>query len=116
MAFITLDLKKLKSNFRYLDRLFKEKNIQWSVVSKLLCGNKEYLEELIKFNIPQICDSRVTNLRTIKHINPKVETIYIKPPAKRAIRSIIQYADISMNTEIETIKLLSEEAQRQNKI
>ena len=52
----------------------------------------------------------------IKQINPNVETIYIKPPAKRAVKSIVQYADISMNTEIETIKLLSEEAQKQNKV
>jgi len=116
MAFITLNIEKLKSNFEYLDKLFKKKNIKWSVVSKLLCGNKEYLQELLKFNIQQICDSRVTNLKNVKQINPEVETIYIKPPAKRAIRNIVQYADISMNTEFETIKLLSDEAQRQNKV
>ncbi len=52
----------------------------------------------------------------IKQINPEIETIYIKPPAKRAVKGVVQYADTSMNTEIETIKLLSEEAQRQNKI
>lgn len=115
MAFITLDVSKLTSNFLFLDKLFKQRNIQWSVVSKLLCGNKEYLQELLKFNLTQICDSRVSNLRIIKQINPNIETIYIKPPAKRSIKSIVQYADISMNTEIETIKLLSEEAQKQNK-
>lgn len=116
MAFITFDVKKLKSNFEYLNKLFKENEIQWSVVSKLLCGNKEYIQELLKLDITQICDSRVSNLKMIKQTNPKVETIYIKPPAKRSIRSIVQYADISMNTEIETIKLLSAEAQKQNKV
>jgi len=116
MAFITLNRLKLKSNFDYLNKLFKERDIQWSVVSKLLCGNKEYLQELLTFNISQVCDSRVSNLKMIKQINPSIETIYIKPPAKRAVRSVVQFADISMNTEIETIKLLSEEAQRQNKV
>lgn len=116
MAYITLDTGKLKSNFEYLNTLFKKQNIQWSVVTKLLCGNKEYLQNLLKFDISQICDSRVSNLQMIKQINPGIETIYIKPPAKRAVKSIVKYADISMNTEIETIKLLSEEAQKQNKI
>lgn len=116
MAFITLDSNKLRSNFDYLNSLFKKNGIQWSVVSKLLCGNKEYLQELLTMNITQVCDSRVSNLRMIKQINPAIETIYIKPPAKRAIKGVIQYADISMNTEFETIRLLSEEAQRQNKI
>lgn len=116
MAFITLDSKKLKANFQYLDRLFTKHNIQWTVVSKILSGNKDYLSVLLKMGIKQISDSRVSNLKTIKSIDPSIETIYIKPPAKRAIPSVVRYADISMNTEIGTIQLLSEEAARQNKV
>lgn len=115
MAFITLDVKKLKSNFEYLDKLFKRNDIQWSVVSKMLCGNKDYLTELLKLGIKQVSDSRVSNLKTIKAINSDIQTIYIKPPAKRAISEIVQYADISLNTEIDTIQLLAEEARKQNK-
>lgn len=115
MAFITLDVKKLKSNFKYLDDLFKKHGIEWSVVSKLLCGNKDYLTELLSLGIGKICDSRVSNLRMIKSINPEIETMYIKPPAHRAISSIVKYADISLNTEIKTIQLLSEEAQKQGR-
>ncbi|MBN2615037.1 MAG: alanine/ornithine racemase family PLP-dependent enzyme [Bacteroidales bacterium] len=116
MAYITLDTRKLKSNFNYLDSLFKKHNIQWTVVSKMLSGNKMYLTELLKLDIKQVSDSRVSNLRTIKSINPEIETLYIKPPAKRSVANVVKYADISMNTEIETIKLLSKEAQKQNKI
>ncbi|MFA6933527.1 MAG: alanine/ornithine racemase family PLP-dependent enzyme [Bacteroidales bacterium] len=116
MAYIVLNKSKLKSNFEFLNKLFEEKNIKWAVVSKILCGNKEYLEELLSYNITQICDSRIVNLKMVKQINPNVETIFIRPPAKRAVKKIVQFADISMNTEIETIKLLSEEAQIQNKI
>lgn len=115
MAFITLNSTKLKENFIYLDKLFSKNSIQWSVVSKVLCGNHLYLTELLQLGIKQVSDSRVSNLKTIKSINPKVETIYIKPPARRAIPSIVKYADISMNTEFETIKLLSDEAVKQNK-
>ncbi len=115
MAFITLDIKKLKSNYEFLDKLFKKNDIQWSIVSKLLCGNKLYLKELLKLGTKQICDSRISNLKTIKALNPAVETIYIKPPARRSISSVVKYADISMNTEIETIQLLSEEARKQQK-
>lgn len=116
MAFITLDIKKLKSNFEYLNTLFLKNGIEWSVVSKILSGNEIFLTELLKFDIQQICDSRVTNLKMVKLINPKIETIYIKPPAKRSVASVVKYADISMNTEFETIKLLSDEAKRQNKM
>ncbi len=115
MAFVTLNIKRLKENYDYLNKLFKSNDIKWSVVSKVLCGNKMYLTELLKLRMTQVCDSRTSNLKTIKEINPKVETIYIKPPAKRAISDIVKYADISFNTEFETIKLLAEEAAKQNK-
>ena len=116
MAFVTLDVKKLKSNFEFLNALFFKNNIEWSVVSKILSGNKLFLEELLKFDINQICDSRVYNLKMIKSLKPNIETIYIKPPAKRSISNVVKYADISMNTEFETIKMLSAEAKKQDKV
>ena len=115
MAYVTFDIDKLKLNFEYLNNLFEEHGIKWSVVTKVLSGNKKLLTELLKLDINQVCDSRVTNLKIIKGLKPEVETIYIKPPAKRAIPGVIKYADISLNTELETIKMLSAEAQKQNK-
>lgn len=115
MAYITLNIDKLKNNFQFLDNLFKKRGIQWSVVTKMLCGHKEFLTELLKLDIQQASDSRVSNLKVIKNINPYIETIYIKPPAKRAIPSVVKYADISMNTEISTIKMISAEAVKQGK-
>lgn len=115
MAFITLDAKKLKENYDHLETLMTKHGIKLSLVSKMLCGNEKYLDVLLKLGADQICDSRVTNLRMIKELAPNVETIYIKPPPKRSLRKIVEYADISFNTEYETIKLLSEEAKLQGK-
>lgn len=115
MAFIELDVDKLQHNYRFLDQLFKKHQIQWGIVSKMLCGCKPYLREVLDLGIKQVLDSRVSNLRAVKQLDPTIETIYIKPPAKRAIKSVVQYADISLNSELATIRLLSEEAVRQNK-
>lgn len=115
MAFITLNRNKLKENFDYLNTLFQANAIEWSVVAKVFCGNKRYLEALISLGIRQICDSRIDNLETIKEIDSKIETIFIKPPAKRNVDRIVAFADISFNTEYETIKLLSREAIKQKK-
>lgn len=115
MAFIVLNKEKLAHNFKYLNKLFTKHKIEWAVVSKLLCGNRAYIKEVLDLGIKQVCDSRVSNLKVIKDINPDIETIYIKPPAKRSLKSIVKYADISMNTEFATIKLLNEEAKRLNK-
>lgn len=115
MAFLKLYRKNLQHNFNFLNTLFKTNNLEWGVVSKLLCGNKIYLKELIDLGIREIHDSRISNLKTIKRLCSDVQTVYIKPPAKRSIGSIIKYADVSLNTEFYTMKLLSDEAVKQDK-
>lgn len=116
MAYIELYQKKLQHNYRFLDKLFRKHNKDWAVVTKLLCGNKMFIQEVINLGARELCDSRISNLKVVKSIDPSIETAYIKPPAKRSIRSIVKYADASFNTEYETIRLLSQEAQRQNKM
>jgi len=115
MAYIVLHSDKLKANFKHLDGIFRKAGINWSIVSKVLCGQRDFLAELLKLDLKQVCDSRVSNLRAIKQLRPDIETIYLKPPAKLAIPGVVKYADISTNTRIETIRMLSDEARKQGK-
>ncbi|MFO8234256.1 MAG: alanine/ornithine racemase family PLP-dependent enzyme [Bacteroidales bacterium] len=115
MAFLELNRKKLKHNYQYLSKLLDNYDIKFGVVSKVLCGNRDFLKELIDLGVDQILDSRIYNLKVVKSIDPNVETVYIRPPAKRGIPSVVKYADISFNTEFYTMKLLSEEAKKQKK-
>ncbi len=115
MAFIRLYRDKLKHNYEFLDKLFKDRNIEWGIVSKLLCGNRLYIQELLNLGIKEIHDSRISNLKLIKKLSPEVQTVYIKPPAKRSIASVVRFADVSFNSELDTIEMLSNEATRQGK-
>lgn len=115
MAFLKLYRKNLKHNYLFLKNLFEENNLHWGVVTKLLCGNELYLREIIKLGVREVHDSRISNLQKVKEINPEVQTVYIKPPASLNVANIIRYADVSMNTEYYTLKLLSDEAVKQDK-
>lgn len=116
MAYIELNKNRLEHNYHFLNSLFSNNNIEWGVVGKMLCGNKKFLELLIDLGIKEIHDSRISNIKVVKRINPEIQTVYIKPPAKKAINSVVKYADVSFNTEYETIKLISDEAKRQDKL
>lgn len=116
MSYITLRSTKLRHNFKVLDQIFTQNNIEWAIVAKLLCGNVKFLEVLLNITDKEICDSRLSNLKTIKKLSPKTQTIYIKPPAKRLAKSIVKFADVSFNTELATLEVLSAEAVKQNKI
>lgn len=116
MAYLKLYRDKLRHNYRFLDDLFKENDIKWGITTKLLCGNEAALREVAELGIGEMHDSRVSNLRRIKEIDPEVMTIYIKPPPRDTVEEVVRYADASLNTELATLHALSEEAQRQDTV
>ncbi len=116
MAYIELNRSQLKHNFDFLNAAFKSRQIEWAIVTKLLCGNHQFLKEVLGLGIKEVCDSRISNLITIKELAPEVQTVYIKPPAKGVVAEIVKYADVSFNTEIDTIRLLNDEAKNQGVI
>lgn len=115
MAYLTLDREKLRTNHRRLDEWFSKNAIEWGAVTKVLCGNRRYLQELVDMGITEMHDTRISNLEAIKAIAPEVQTVYIKPPAKRSWENVVKFADVSFNTELSTILGLSAEAVKQKR-
>lgn len=115
MAYIKLNKTKLKDNFEFLKEKFSSNGISWGVVSKLLCGNKLFLQQLIDLGVDEIHDSRISNLAMIKSLKPDIQTVYIKPVSKRNVSKMVQFADVSLNSELETIRWISAEAVEQQK-
>ncbi|SHO63406.1 alanine racemase [Algoriphagus zhangzhouensis] len=115
MAHLTLNKTKLKDNFEFLKKTFNDSSVAWGVVSKLLCGNRLFLQELINLGVDEIHDSRISNLAMVKKLNQEVQTVYIKPVSKKNVGKMIEFADVSLNSELETIHWISEEAVLQNK-
>jgi ornithine racemase len=115
MAYIELNRRKLRHNYKFLNKVFQDHHIQWGVVSKLLCGNKTFIRELLALGVNEVHDSRISNLKTLKEIDPEIQTVYIKPPPKKSIPALIKCADTSFNTSYETIKMISDEVTKLGK-
>ncbi len=115
MAVLTLNREKLQVNFAFLKSLFDQREVSWGVVSKLLCGNKLFLQELLNLGIKEVHDSRISNLAMVKRLKKEVQTVYIKPVASKNVGKMVEFADVSLNSELETIRMISEEATRQGK-
>ncbi len=119
MATLSINTERILENITKLNIYLSEKNIKWTLVTKMLCGNKPALEKILFDDeikkLHSLGDSRLTNLRAIKEINPDLVTMYIKPPAPKLVENIIKYCDISLNTSYSTIEMLDFEAGKQNK-
>jgi predicted amino acid racemase len=115
MAVLKLNKAALAHNYRFLEELFAQSEASWGVVTKLLCGHAGFLKELLSLGVKEVHDSRVSNLKRIKQLAPEVQTVYIKPAPKKSIAAIIAYADVSLQTDLKILQLLSAEAVKQQK-
>ena len=119
MATLSINTGKILGNIKKLNKYLSKKNIEWTLVTKMLCGNKPVLEKIlfnpeIK-NLHSLGDSRLSNLKVIKEIKPDLVTMYIKPPAPNLVPSIVKYSDISLNSSYSTIERINTEAGHQGK-
>ena len=120
MAELVIQTQKIKENIKSLSDFFEKHNFQWSLVTKVFSGDKEFLKHILTDdvieNINSVGDSRLTSLRNLREVNPNMRTIYIKPPAEVYAAEVVKYADISLNSSFSTIEALNQAAAKQNKI
>jgi predicted amino acid racemase len=129
MASLVIHTDRIIKNIKKLNQYLSKHDIKWTLVTKVLSGNRAVLEKILKSPIIKSCngesegqvhsigDSRISNLRRIKKITDSdIVTMYIKPPPIKLARAVVEFADISLNTSLATIKALNEEAKLQNKI
>lgn len=120
MAELIIYTDKIKHNITYLSDYFEEKGIQWSLISKVFSGDKEFLKHILTKDvikkINSVGDSRLTSLKNLREVNPHMKTIYIKPPAAIYADDIVKYADISLNTSYSTIEALDIAARKANTV
>lgn len=111
---IVIDKSKLIFNAKKMLTETQKRNIVLVGVTKLLAGYKEAVEILVDSGIKIIADSRIQNL--IKYNSIEAKKMLLRIPMQSEIEDVIQYSNVCLISEIETIKLLNQQAKKKNKI
>lgn len=111
---IDIFLEKLKHNTKILSEKCKDHGIEIAAVTKAFCGIPEIAKAYVDGGAKYLADSRIENLK--KMANLPLEKIMLRLPMISRVEETVKYADISLNSEIETIVALNQAAQKQNKV
>ena len=103
-------LDKIEDNAEVLIKLCKRHSIQITGVTKCVCGSPEIAEAYVKAGITMLGDSRVENLKTLAEHGVEAEKWLIRAPMECEIDGVVRWADVSVNSELSTIRLLNERA------
>jgi ornithine racemase len=112
---LSIDLKKVQQNLDTVCSVTKKSGCSLMIVTKSFCADRKIVELIAKHpDVEYLADSRVQNIRTYRDLAK--QTVLLRLPQACEIEEVVRYVDISLNSEIETIRLIDEEAKWQGKV
>lgn len=109
---VVCNKKKLLENVNTLSEIMHAQGKTFAAVTKCVCEAEPVFEVLEKSNCDWIADSRIENLASSKTSKTK---FLIRLTQAHEVREVIAHSNVSFQSEIETIKLLAAEAEKQKK-
>jgi len=110
---MTINVNYYKDNLRYMMNLLKRQHIKLVPVSKVFRAEQPLIDVINQTDIEVIADSRISNL---KQMVTQKKKMLLRIPMLSEVPDVIEHTDISLNSELEVIEALNEEARRQKKI
>lgn len=111
---VEINLNKIEHNTRELVKYCNKYNIKVAAVTKVFCAEKQIVESIVKGGVSLLADSRIENIMNMKKF--KLPKLLLRLPMISQVEEVVEYADISLNSHIETIKCLSEVAIKKGKV
>lgn len=113
---LEVDLSKLKKNLAALKERCRVCNIDIMAVVKGFSAIPEIVEIYDKFNFPFIASSRLDQLKILKDYGIQTRLAHIRIGMQSEVYDIVEFSDLSLQSEISTLKKLNEVACEKNKI
>lgn len=115
MPRIEIALSQIRHNARILSDLYGRKGISLMGVSKAVLGDPLIAEAMVQGGVKFIADSRLENIQKMKKAGISTQFVLLRTALSQA-ESVVRNVDISLNTELDTIKELSRYAKIYNKV
>lgn len=117
---LVIDLNKLQGNLNAVAKITKDHgNCSLMIVTKGLCADAEMAAMVAKDpKVDFMADSRVKNIAGYAEIakeNGK-KTVLLRIPMHDEVSDVVKFVDISFNSELSTIRLLNDCAEKAGKV
>jgi len=111
---LEIDLSKLAHNVRQIVDIFGAKGATVFGVTKGICGDPKIASVYLDNGITVLADSRLDNLAKLRASGITAPLLLLRFPSLKEAKSTVDLADISLQTEIPTMKELAKHAQQKN--
>jgi predicted amino acid racemase len=107
---------KIRSNACRIIEMCRAKGIEPTGIVKGFSAIPRVAELFVEAGFKSLGDSRMKEIIRLKLSNIAAKLMLIRIPMPGEVQELVQFADCSLNSEIETIRLIDKEARLQNKL
>lgn len=108
--------EKLTENARRLSAFCAANGRELVFATKGFCAHPEVIRAARAGGVHRFADSRMKNIIAAKQAVPDLHYQLIRIPAPDEAAEVVRWADVSVQSDLETIRLISDEAVRQGKV
>lgn len=110
---VCINLDKIAKNVRVLQELTGRYHVEITAVTKVFAGDRKIAETLVGQGIQKFGDSRIENIKNYEDL--PCEKWLIRMPSLSEAEETVKHCDVSVNSELGTLKALDQAARHQNK-
>jgi ornithine racemase len=112
---IEISLSQIQDNAWKLSELYGQKGISLMGVSKATLGDPSVANAMIRGGVKFIADSRIENIQRMKNAGVSTQFVLLRTALSQS-EEVVRDVDISLNTELDTVKELAYYAHLNNKV
>jgi ornithine racemase len=113
---ITIDLERIERNARTVVERCRASGIGVFGVTKGTCGMPQVARAMLRGGVTGIGESRFENIRRLRASGIDAPVMLLRSPPLSLIEEVIKTVDISLNSELATIRELSRVAERMARV
>jgi predicted amino acid racemase len=104
-------IDRIAQNARVIIELCRSRGVDVACVTKVMGAHPALVRALEGAGAAMIADSRMTNLESIANSELGVPTMLLRPPTPSRVVDVVRLAAYSLNSSVETVRLLSRAAE-----
>lgn len=112
---VEIDLDAITQNARVLVERFAALRLAVCGVTKATAGSPEVARALIAAGVASLGESRIENVERLRRAGVAASILLVRSPMVSEVERVVRSVDVSLNSELEVVRLLGESARRQRR-
>jgi predicted amino acid racemase len=110
---IEVDCERIRRNAEAVVSLCASRGIQVVGVTKACCGHPEVARAMLAGGVSYLGESRLKHIRRLREAGISGKIMLLRLPALSEVEEVVALTQVSLNSQVETVRALSRAAQAQ---